>query len=390
MSKGAGTFQGTITGGNARGGSAAQVFTYAFDVPKGTPDIGAGVTLADDPGIQLEGVLVDPNDETQSIGTQRLQQTPTATPSSPGPHHAAERGQPGARALAGHRPGRQPGHRQGARARIHAGPSPSARPRSRRPGCRPRRATTLPQGQSTTAQVTVTNTGIAPVNVQLDPRTDAVHNTPLTSPFGSQDFQLPDHAAPTFLVPPGTTSLTATAVSDVPAVVELTAGRAGHRRRRWPRPRQEGQHGLDRHGQGEAGHRLDGRLVHRRQRDRRGRQHGRRPRRTRRSTSRPGRRTSTRRSRRRRVTSGRWCSTRPADIGTPVTIQPGRSATVTVSIKPTGKVGSTVHGVLNVIVTAVVRLPELQHHRGRHHQPRLRLHRGCAERGGAGHRAAGR
>ena len=39
-----------------------------------------------------------------------------------------------------------------------------------------------------------------------------------------------------------------------------------------------------------------------------------------------------------------------ADIGTPVTIQPGGSATVTVSIKPTGKVGSTVHGVLNVIV----------------------------------------
>ena len=29
-----GTFAGTITGGNARAGSAAQAFTYAFDVPK--------------------------------------------------------------------------------------------------------------------------------------------------------------------------------------------------------------------------------------------------------------------------------------------------------------------------------------------------------------------
>ena len=69
ITKDAGSFKGTITGGNARAGPAAQGFTYAFDVPKGTPDLGAGVTLADDAGIQLEGVLVDPNDETQSIGT---------------------------------------------------------------------------------------------------------------------------------------------------------------------------------------------------------------------------------------------------------------------------------------------------------------------------------
>ena len=32
---GQGSFSGTITGGNARAGSAAQTFTYAFDVPNG-------------------------------------------------------------------------------------------------------------------------------------------------------------------------------------------------------------------------------------------------------------------------------------------------------------------------------------------------------------------
>jgi hypothetical protein len=37
-----------------------------------------------------------------------------------------------------------------------------------------------------------------------------------------------------------------------------------------------------------------------------------------------------------------------ADIGTPVTIQPGQSATITVTITPTGKKGSTVSGLLNI------------------------------------------
>ena len=73
----------------------------------------------------------------------------------------------------------------------------------------------------------MTNTGIAPINVQVDPRIATLQSIPLISPFGPQSFQLPAHAAPTFLVPPSTTKLTATAVSDVPAIVELTPGLQG-------------------------------------------------------------------------------------------------------------------------------------------------------------------
>jgi hypothetical protein len=87
--------------------------------------------------------------------------------------------------------------------------------------------TVLPQGTPTTAQVVVKNTGVAPINVQVDPRTAQPKTLQLTSPFGPQEFKLPAHAAPTFLVPPGTQTLTAAAVSDVPALVELTPSAQG-------------------------------------------------------------------------------------------------------------------------------------------------------------------
>ena len=205
VSKGAGSFRGTITGGNARSGSAAQVFTYAFDVPKGTPDLGAGVTLADDAGIQLARRPRRPERRDPVHRQQRLQQRRRVEHHVPGPHHAAERGRPGARRwrvivlVQNPVTGKELGEK-------FSGTIAFGRAKVAAVGVPTSTATSLPQGQATTAQVTVTNTGIAPVNVQLDARTDAVRSRPLTSPFGSQDFQLPDHGAPTFLVPPGTTA----------------------------------------------------------------------------------------------------------------------------------------------------------------------------------------
>ena len=345
--RGEGSFRGTITGGNARAGSAAQVLTYAFDVPRGTPDIGVGVTLADDPGIQLEGVLVDPNDETQSIGSNayssadggsitgqgRTMQLNTADP-VPGRWRVIVLVQ---NPVTGKELG------EDFRGQIRFGAAQAGAtglPTSTR--------TRLAQGETATAQVKVTNTGIAPVNVQLDPRTDEVSNTPLTSPFGSQEFTLPDHAAPTFLVPPSTTRLTATASSQVPAVVELTPGAQGI----------DVVGGLE---DGKDGSTVSSATVE----------------------ESPG-----------TVSSGIWYTDvneigavgpegapraaskvdlnartagfdtavtsstgdfwpvvldPQADVGTPVTIQPGASATITVSIKPTAKVGTKVKGTLNVI-----------------------------------------
>ena len=209
-------------------------------------------------------------------------------------------------------------------------------------------STVLARGSAAAASVAVTNTGIAPIVVQLDPRTNTVRQTPLNSPFGSQSFQLPAHKAPTFLVPPGTKSLTATAVSEVPATVELTPSAGG----------------IDVIGglkQGKNGSTISVARV----------------------SENPG-----------TVATGVWftdvaeigyfgtagaptanstvnLSARTpgfdpavtsgtgdfwsialdpyADLGTPVTINPGSTVSIPVAITPTAKVGTVVSGVLNVI-----------------------------------------
>ena len=54
-----GTFSGDLTGGGSTG-NADQSFTYQFNVPSGKPLLNLGIRLAD-PGYQLTGYLVDPN-----------------------------------------------------------------------------------------------------------------------------------------------------------------------------------------------------------------------------------------------------------------------------------------------------------------------------------------
>lgn len=220
-----GTFSGAITGGNARAGSAAQVFTYAFDVPKGKKDVSVGIQLSSDPRYTLEGVLVDPYDQTQAVdsnsytgangsisgqgtGLQMTSANPVAgrwrviiLVINPVPGAAFTQNFTGTI-----------GYNQ---SKVQA----TGLPNSTR--------VVLKKGSTTTATLKVTNTGVAPINVQVDPRTNKLQQTQLVSPFGPQTFQLPAHAAPTFLVPPATTALTATGVSSVPAIVELLDGLQG-------------------------------------------------------------------------------------------------------------------------------------------------------------------
>jgi hypothetical protein len=61
IKKSVGTFAGKLTGGNGRQGGPAQVNTYAFDVPDGTPAIAVALKLHDDPGEQVIAHLVSPD-----------------------------------------------------------------------------------------------------------------------------------------------------------------------------------------------------------------------------------------------------------------------------------------------------------------------------------------
>ncbi|HJQ02344.1 MAG TPA: S8 family serine peptidase [Jatrophihabitans sp.] len=225
ITNGTGTFNGTITGGNARAGAAAQVFTYAFDVPAGKRDVSVGVQLASDPKYTLEGVLVDPNDETQAIDSN-VPSTGISTLGTPGlgMQMTAVNPVPGRWRVVILVVNPVPGT---ALTQDFTGTVQFNKSQVTATGLPNSQSTKIPAGSTITAQVNVTNTGIAPINVQVDPRFATLQSIPLVSPFGPQSFQLPAHAAPTFLVPPNTTKLTATAVSDVPALLELTPGLQG-------------------------------------------------------------------------------------------------------------------------------------------------------------------
>ncbi len=222
---GQGTFSGTITGGNARAGSAAQVLTYAFDVPKGQRDVSVGVQLADNPNYTLQGVLVDPRDEVHAIDSNSYSSDPfTLSGRGLGLQLTAANPVPGRWRVivlvVNPVPGTNFTEGVAGTIALNATDITSV-------GLPDSTDTVLPAGQPTTAQVKVHNTGIAPIDVQVDPRTKGRSTMQLTSPFGPQSFELPAHAAPTFLVPPGTQSLTARSVSDVPSIVELTPGPQG-------------------------------------------------------------------------------------------------------------------------------------------------------------------
>ncbi|MDQ2959131.1 MAG: S8 family peptidase, partial [Actinomycetota bacterium] len=347
VSGGQGSFSGSITGGNARAGSAAQVFTYAFDVPAGKRDLGVGVKLSSDPNYQLEGVLVDPNDETQSIGSNALTDA-NGNLSTQGLNMQLSTANP----VAGRwrviilvvNPVPGTAFNQSFSGNIGFNQSQVSTV-----GLPNSTHTKLPQGSALTAQVKVTNTGIAPINVQVDPRTAKLQTLQLVSPFGPQSFQLPAHGAPTFLVPPGTKSLTAAAVSDVPALAELTNGAQGID---VVGDLKDGQNGSTisvatvKENQGTVSTGIwytdvneigpvgpDGAPTANSNVSL--------------SARTPGFDSDVTSS-----TGDFWAVTTDptADIGTPVTIQPGQTQTITVTITPSGNKGDQVSGVLNIVI----------------------------------------
>jgi len=221
---GSGQFAGTITGGNARGGAPAQTFSYAFDVPRGKKDLDVSVTLANDPGDLIEGILVDPRGETPSVTsnvspdthTQGLSLSNTVATPIPGrwryvvvvlnPVSGTEISQDFHGVVAFN-----------TQSVTQPGPSQAL---PTRPG------TVLAADQPRQFAISVHNPGPAAVAVQTDARTTDLSQVQLAPQFAGSTFALPVNvddlsAIPAYLVPPDTTSLALSASSTVPAQVEL-------------------------------------------------------------------------------------------------------------------------------------------------------------------------
>jgi hypothetical protein len=227
---GTGRFTGTISGGNARSFSPAQTFSYAFDVPQGKKDLDVAVTLARDPGDLLEGVLVDPNGETPSIstnaapdgsGTQGLSMENIVANPIPGRWRYVVVVENPVTGKAFFQNFAGTVGFNGVRATTSTGSASSV---------------ALTAAGSTAAgrtfTVTVHNPGPAPIAVQADPRTTNQQQVQLAPQFAGSTIPLPLNVEdlsqiPLFLVPPDTQKVALSANSTVPAQVELNSPGGG-------------------------------------------------------------------------------------------------------------------------------------------------------------------
>ncbi|GAA1945553.1 peptidase [Kitasatospora viridis] len=219
-----GTFTGTVTGGNGRASSPAQSFSWAFDVPKGHQDLRVGLTVAKDPNLIMQGVLISPNGtpidaESNAVFDTNGNLTSTtagvsATTVNPAagrwrfvlnvlnPVSGAELGQP------------------------FTGTIGLDQNQAAAPGLPNSAGTKLPAGKPVSVTVNYTNNTAAVQQLLADPRLNNRVNLPLVPLGASATVTLPmttSTVVPGFLVPPGTDGLTGVAASTTPAQFELSS-----------------------------------------------------------------------------------------------------------------------------------------------------------------------
>jgi hypothetical protein len=215
---GSGDFAGTITGGNARALSPAQTFSYSFNVPKGKRDLDVSVALKDKATL-LEGFLVDPDGEVQSInsnqplGPSLTMQNTVADPVAGNWRYVIEVVTPvSGQAFSQTFTGRVTFDK----VQVAATAVPSS----------------LKAGKTVTGKITVTNRGAAPMIIGADPRAGAARTLQLSPQFAGSTLQLPQSVddlsqLPAYLVPPDTSAVSVSASTTSPAQVELSSSGGG-------------------------------------------------------------------------------------------------------------------------------------------------------------------
>jgi Subtilase family/Peptidase inhibitor I9 len=214
-----GSFAGVLTGGG-QVGNAGQSFTYQFNVPGGRPSLNVGIQLADS-NYYLEGFLVDPNGEPLDVQStvqfdaadnflgfgptmQFFRRTPTAglwtlTLLVAGPVDGTHLREPFTGAIS------------------------FGAPQITSDGIPDSHHTVLRAGQPVTAAINVTNTGNIRKDFFADPRLNG-RVPQLLLGSGVNTVPLPLSLSvppPNWLVPPGTNSLTVAAQGTVPITMDI-------------------------------------------------------------------------------------------------------------------------------------------------------------------------
>ena len=207
-----GSFSGTLTGGGSNF-NAGQEFTYQFNVPSGKPSLNVGVQLADSDYV-LEGFLVDPNGQPLDI------QTTANDAFNTGPTMQFFHGTPA--------PGLwtvillAAGFQDGTHlSEPYSGNVSFTAPSVTSSGIPNSPATVLPAGQPVTATITVTNTGNIQKDFFADPRlAGKVPQELLGNTVNNVPLPLSTSVVPNWLIPTNTNALVVAAQGTVPITMD--------------------------------------------------------------------------------------------------------------------------------------------------------------------------
>lgn len=226
LDPGPGTFAGRIIASNGRMTDAGQGWFFQFDVRKGLRNIAASVDLANDAGDTVAVYLIDPEGQVVGWSTNQLttgydlsDRTGTATPVTQTDVYARDPA-PGRWTLTVNVAGAVVGDELSQQFSGHIGVNTVD---VAAPGLLDSAAATLPAGRPTTVPVTVHNTGTAPEDFFLDPRLDRTADLAL-APVESGTVTVPlpgSEPSPTWLVPSETSSVTVDGRSTEPVMFDM-------------------------------------------------------------------------------------------------------------------------------------------------------------------------
>lgn len=221
---GAGTFAGTITGGNGRGGSPAQQNTYWFDIPGGERDADIDITLAGDVRQQVYGFLVSPDGQllSQATNVRAMDAGGNPTAFTDSLRSVVRDPRPGrwsylvvvANPVSGSTTDEAfTGRLRFDQVDVTAQGVPNSA------------GQVLPAGVPRTVTVRVHNTAATPESFFVDPRANSMTDLRLAPGDGSASgLRLRPFAQATYLVPTETTGLVGVTSGSAPVTADLVAG----------------------------------------------------------------------------------------------------------------------------------------------------------------------